>query len=1447
MHKEYVMKNIKTTIVFALCLSLSMTVFGMEPPRDEAKGTSINTNDTFLHLREDCSEATESTDLEINNVRARLWVGGDVWWDKNNGRYVVPKPPVGSGLDEVSSLFAGGVWIGGVDPSGNLKLAASTYQTRGPDYYPGPLDAETGLTESTTCQQWDEFFKVTGNEVNKAIRDYDNAVEQGIEYKIEDTPDGVRYWPGQNNVYFEEEYAFALPETDAGLGAFWDQNGDGNYSPEGGDFPIIDIRGCEPETRKEAKELVPDEMIFWIYNDAGNTHRESFGDVINMEIQVQAFAYATNDEVNDMTFLRYKLINRAKEDIRDAYFAMWVDPDLGCSADDYIGCDVERSLAYTYNVDEIDGREGGSECDGVPTYGSEVPIICTDYFRGPIAPKVICADGEQGCDQHIIKISDDFSKFDYEVGDTILIRDPDLAAGEPANFGFELGMSSFIYSNRAGEGNPNPATVDPTVAEEFYSYLQGFWLDGVTPLTVGGDGFNPGSTDNTNYAFPNPPNDETGWSMCAEELQAGDRRTIQASGPFLLTPGAVNELIIGAVWVPDLDYPCPDITKLTTADDIAQNLFDNCFDIIDGPDAPTVCPVALDREIVLVLHNDLIESNNANFSYEELDIRSSESIPDSLRTYVFEGYKIFQLSGPGVSAQELDDIDKARRIVQVDINNGVSEIYNWTSSGDPREGQANIIWTPELQVEGADGGIESTFRITSDAFASGDSRLVNHKKYYYMAVAYAHNEYDAFDPDNALLTQANPYLEGRGNVQTYEVTPRPIVYEDLNAQYGDGVKITRIRGTGVGGSILQMEEGMHDLILSGQFADENGNNSRIEYKEGAGPLQVKVYNPIEVQDGKFRLEILGDHNEGPLCEINEGAEWRLTNLDTDEVFTSETPIDVVNEQLVANYGISLSIVQTNPAGSTLDRDNGAKAAIITYEEIDSPVWFRGLEHGLPDVPANELNAVARRLFEFVLSTEESPDSKAFATDPSGEFQSLGDGYWYPFMLTTALDREFNGIQIPYITPAWNQFSDEHSLLRPSGQNLIKDLNNVDIVMTSDPDKWTRCFVVETASKHYFINGEASRTMFDIKSLPSVNKNGDTGSGGNPDDPNSSNYIVNHNDDLPAGFGETGFSWFPGYAIDVETGKRLNMFFGENSAFNDNYSAARADGDTERFNVGADMLYNPTDDFQAGPLDPDFTGGIPNFEELIQNVFLGGQHFIYVTRQEYDGCTSMAEAYFDAPVPVLGKRSIYKSVTWSSMSFLADGQESLSYSEGVVPSDVTFNLRVEKPYNKEKQFDLEFADSSCDIVDGELGGMPVYEFEIQGKTAQALEQEDYEGALANINVVPNPYYAYSSYGTSNFDNIVKITNVPDKAVVTIYSLDGKFIKQFNRDETRTQRAGANPGVINSQTSPEIEWDLENTAGIPIASGVYLIHVSAEGLGERTIKWFGINRKFDPSGL
>jgi hypothetical protein len=72
-----------------------------------------------------CNQTTAVIDLDINNVRARLMNGGDMWWDRPNqtAAYEVPKN------SNKNSLFAGSIWIGGIDrASGDLKVAAQTYR-----------------------------------------------------------------------------------------------------------------------------------------------------------------------------------------------------------------------------------------------------------------------------------------------------------------------------------------------------------------------------------------------------------------------------------------------------------------------------------------------------------------------------------------------------------------------------------------------------------------------------------------------------------------------------------------------------------------------------------------------------------------------------------------------------------------------------------------------------------------------------------------------------------------------------------------------------------------------------------------------------------------------------------------------------------------------------------------------------------------------------------------------------------------------------------------------------------------------------------------------------------------------------------------------------------------------------------------------------------------------
>lgn len=1356
--------------------------------------------DDIVSSREDCQPAEMQTDLDINNVRARLLVGGDLWWNKaGDGRYVVPKPA--PGFPEVSALFAGGVWIGGYDQNGNLKLAAATFSTGNDiDWYAGPL-TEDGTTELETCNEWDKFFEVLGSEVKNHVS---KVLESEGEYNCDSIVDGVKYWPAKGNPFFAEKYGFQLPRQE--LAPFFDISGDGIYNPCEGDFPIVDIRGCEPvdmEGRADinkALKLLPDQMIFWIYNDNGGPHRSSFASPIQMEVQVQAFSYATNDEINDMTFYRYKLINKATDPIGSCYFAMFVDPDLGCYEDDYIGCDttkvpkrdkvtgeinyVSRDLMYVYNEDRVDGTGGSCDCSqGVNTYCETVPVVGVDYFRGPRRPYRYVRDAEGNIQ---------YDENGKSIIKALEITDPDIENSKDTLV--ELGMTSFTYFNNPGTGNPDDRTTDPDRRGDFYNYMIGRWKDG-TPFTVGGSGFNPESTDTTSFALPAFPNTD-GWNMCTADLPSGDRRTIQATGPLLLTPGANNELIVGAVFVPDIAHPCPDLTRFIAADEIAQNLFDNCFELIDGPDAPDMYSVELDRQLILMISNDtvLLNSNNAYEQYEEVDINAPVDVTDN--KYRFEGYQIYQLVNPNVSTQELEDIEKARLIRQVDVKNGVTEIYNWESEPNPLpEFQGNVLWVPTRKVDGQNEGIEHSFNITQDAFAEGDTRLVNHKNYYYTVLAYAYNNYAPFDVDAPESTQKKPFLQGRENIRTYTFTPRPLVFDDLNAVYGEEPVVTRIEGIGTGKNFIDMDESMYDIILS---RNESGE---VVYRKGYAPIDVKITDPLRIQDGVYRIEIVGDYDddsEDP--HILDGAKWKLTDIATGEVIISDKTITEINEQLIYGKGFSVSLNQVDEPGTGAAENNGYIGEVLEYENPNENLWLTFIDP-VSGISVSDGNPATDdpTLFPYAKATDDS--------DPDGDFISQCD-----LMIPIRYTRweVVNGSQHNF-SPGWQEFQRlaERKGLLPS------NINNVDIVLTSDKSKWSRCPVVETANNNYKNLGDlesiGSKGQFDLRDSPSVDKNGQPDGTGN------------------------GMGWFPGYAVDVETGERLNIFFGENSVYRDDLDNQYSP-EVGTANNGDDMIWNPSSNVFPGGMD---IGNIARGD--IWSYYGGGQHYIYVTRQQYDEGASIAEGLRENLVK---KDDAVSMITWAGWPMLNTDQQLLSVEEGLIPNKVTIKLRATNAYNKE--LDPEEPLEPEDFVTN--GGLPTYNFAFTGKEKMVKVTEKTNDILSEVSVVPNPYFAYSNYENSQFSKTVRVTNLPDDAIVTIYSLDGKFIRQFRRSAVGGNNGGNNPVFRSNQTIPYIEWDLNNSKGIPIASGAYIFHIESPSLNaETSVKWFGVNRKFDPTGL
>ena len=94
-------------------------------------------------------------------------------------------------------------------------------------------------------------------------------------------------------------------------------------------------------------------------------------------------------------------------------------------------------------------------------------------------------------------------------------------------------------------------------------------------------------------------------------------------------------------------------------------------------------------------------------------------------------------------------------------------------------------------------------------------------------------------------------------------------------------------------------------------------------------------------------------------------------------------------------------------------------------------------------------------------------------------------------------------------------------------------------------------------------------------------------------------------------------------------------------------------------------------------------------------------------------------------------------------------------------------------------------------------------------------------IQKINVVPNPYWAHNPGERNMYNRFIRLTNLPGSGVtIRIFTLAGDLVRVI--DDAQRARDGTS-GLQYAN------WDLKNDAGIPVASGVYLIHFEVEGVG------------------
>ena len=1308
-----------------------------------------------------CAPASQITQLSVNNVRAVIENGGNVWQRRALGRsgYEVPKTPDFTGPN---AIFAGALWMGGISPDNQLKMAAVLYRTDGNDFWPGPLNTDDASVTPDVCSEFDKFWQTSRMQAETHVQYFNCAADPDCDldeifpngYSI---PTAFLNWPAIGNV-------------DAGqdlyLAPFIDADEDGFYDPTAGDYPDygfdLTVEDCLTKDRQDPVPLFGDDNIYWIFNDKGDAHTETQGQPIGLEVRAQAFSFNSNDEINNMSFYNYVVINQGSQTLTNTYFGHFVDPDLGCSNDDFAGCDVQRGLGFVYNWDDQDVA-----CLGAPGYGGPnppPPAVGIDFFEGPFQD------------------ADDFDNpgpaqgltcQEYQLQKGIPYKGLGIGYGDGVNDNERFGMRAYIYFNR--EGNTN--LTDPSNAAHFYNYLRSIWKNNV-PQTYGGTGYSeaPGSV-RAYYMFP-WDSDPIGWGTnCVpqapwQENDQGnlvDRRFIQSAGPFTLEPGAYNNVTVGVVWArAATGNNITSVDLMRIADDKAQALFDNCFKILDGPDAPDLEITELDRELIIHLINPP-GSNNENEAYEELDptIPETDTAGNAHdRYYRFQGYLLYQLKDATVSVADLADPNSARLIYQADVEDGIGQIINYPFN------QTIGMAVPTEMVNGSDEGIAHSIRVTEDAFAQGSPQLVNFKTYYFLALTYGYNNYEDFDLA-AGIGQAFPFVAGRkaafGAIRAYSGIPHKPAPQNGGtiqiADFGDMMPITRLEGQGNGGNILEIEASSVNAILDGSPWRENV----VNYVEGRSPVQVKVVDPLSVPDSQFEIWF----NDGTPENLDD-ASWmivRLTDQPTSaDTVRSERTIDFNYEQLLLHWGLSVTIDQTFTTGSGVNRFAPPIGSGIVEFADPNKAWFTGIPDIEGEVPQNWIRS----------GQYDAVDANEYDDRPGKDdeqiYENVLAGTWAPWALVG---------WAPFQPSNQQQSTLSQSTQTLGSASLISETPSIQLVITKDKSKWTRSVVLEQEANTSLSEGGAAKLA--LRASPSVDKEGRRpGENG-----------VNEAEATMNGTQPTGAGWFPGYAIDVETGERLNIAFGENSFWG---------GDR-----GRDMLWNP-DSVMYTPT------GSPYF---------GGSHWIYVFKNQrrienqadrvgvYDEAQYIYQRLTSAAVSDL--RNVFRSVAWVGSALVATGTEFMA-------TDVKILLSVEKPYARYVAWPgIEGPDPATD----RNNGLPLYTFGTGRFAVQEDVHEVAENSLDIINVVPNPYYAFSGYETSRLDNRIKFINLPQTCTISIFNVGGTLVRKFRKDNELTY----------------LDWDLKNMHNVPIAGGAYICHIEVPGVGEKVLKWFGVMRPLD----
>jgi len=674
--------------VVVTMLIFSITVFG----GDDKKGTKTYQPNVSQLNKIQSGKAGDAYRLFINNVNLPMNRAGAL------AEVNIPDPnPIISGSGGKFAgdiaLFAGGFFLSGMS-AGNMFANAVAPATLVQDYVAG--DVVNGQSDPR-AQLY--VLKASDAPFSQSWTDWIDAVALGADY-----------YDGDNDGTYNPT----------------DKNGNGAWDSD-----------------EDRPDLIGDETVWCVYWDGLPTPQRRWNTIapLGIEVRQTVFAFASGGAIGNIIFVRYrfKYVGRSNPNepnsLEDCYFGVWADPDIGNSADDFLGCDVPRNSGFVYN----------NGPDNNPAYGTQPPAFLIDFFQGPIS----YIANETYTDVNSNGVYDEGVDTPLDTAYSVRGQVKGIKVYPGAK---NLGLSSFVMYK-----NGDPVISDPNNAIEARRYTLGLDKNGVAPnpCTFAFGEVRGGVDCNTidaRYWFSGDPVANTGWINTLE----GDYRMMSNTGPFTLAKGDEKEIVVAYVFGQGSDA-INSVAVAKRIDDGAQNIFDNNFIAPSSP--PLVTATTSTSE-------DFIDIN--------WNTKEQVSYARKTATYdiKFKGYNVFAYKTNSTS-DLISGQENKKFIASYQANDFINNLYKENANTGGIEllypASANKL---DFATYTNDETGRIRLRIAQDPFTGGD--LVKGKPYYFAITSYAVN-HDALVNklvDTTALIFGDYYLSAGSFVAEVENVPK---------------------------------------------------------------------------------------------------------------------------------------------------------------------------------------------------------------------------------------------------------------------------------------------------------------------------------------------------------------------------------------------------------------------------------------------------------------------------------------------------------------------------------------------------------------------------------------------------------------------------------------------------------------------------------------------------